>query len=360
MAAIGWAEVPREHRPVVLPWRAVLHWAVVGAALGWVGWRIPSMVAQFTETGEPLDHVRWGWLLVAALSGAGALAVYGELHRQLLVVGGVRLPARTVQGINFAQNAVSTTVPVVGGAGSLGYGIQQLRRRGVNGPVAAWSVLMAGLITTVVLIVVGALALAASGELPAVVAVPIAAVIGGGTFGAWQLLTHPAVLRRLVHGVLRLAPRRWADGAESAAIRLSDNVASLRPSGRRWLALVGVALLSWVLDFVTLVASVLSVDVEIPWAALVVGFLIVQGSIALQVLPGGAGLAETGLLGVLLGAGIAATPAGVIVLFYRAITWLGLAVLGWVVYAVLPRTASANAVNGRHPELAFDLEPAHS
>ena len=219
MAAIGWAQ-----GRFVFPWRAVLHWAVVGAALGWVAWRIPDMVSQLAETGVHLDHVRWGWLLVAVLSGAGALAVYGELHRKLLVVGGVSLPTGTVQGINFAQNAVSTTVPVVGGAGSLGYGIQQLRRRGVSGPVAAWSVLMAGLITSVSLIVIGALGLAIAGELPAIVAVPIAVIVGGGTFGAWQLLTHPAVLRRL----FRLVPRRWASRAESAAIRLSDSVASLR------------------------------------------------------------------------------------------------------------------------------------
>lgn len=335
MATIEWAGVREEHKP--FPWRAVLHWAVVGAALGWVAWRIPGMVAQFTETGVHLDHVRWGWLLVAVLSGAGALAVYGELHRRLLVVGGVSLRPGTVQGINFAQNAVSATVPVVGGAGSLGYGIQQLRQRGVSGPVAAWSVLMSGLVTSVSLIVIGALGLAVAGELPGMVAVPIALIVGGGTFGAWQLLTHPVVLRRGLHALLRLAPRRWADGAESAAIRLSDNVASLRPSGRQWLTLVAVALLTWVLDFFTLVASVLTVDVEIPWAALVVGFLIVQGSIALQILPGGAGLAETDLLGVLLSAGVAAAPAGAIVLFYRAITWLGLAVVGWTVYALMPR-----------------------
>jgi uncharacterized membrane protein YbhN (UPF0104 family) len=328
MATIGWAEAREERKP--FPWRTVVHWAVVGAALGWVAWRIPELVSQFMETGVHLDNLRWGWLLVAVLSGAGALAAYGELHRKLLVVGGVSLSSGTIQGINFAQNAVSATVPVVGGAGSLGYGIQQLRRRGVSGPVAAWSVLMAGLITSVSLIVIGALGLAVAGQLPALVAVPIAVAVGGGTFGAWQLLTHPSMFRRLA----RIVPRRWAGRAESAAVQLSDNVASLRPSGREWLALVAVALLTWVLDFVTLVASVLTVDVEIPWAALVIGFLIVQGSIALQILPGGAGLAETGLLGVLLSAGIAAAPAGAIVLFYRAITWLGLAVIGWAVYAL--------------------------
>jgi putative heme transporter len=89
------------------------------------------MAGEFAD----LDQVRWGWLVVAGLSGAGALAVYGELHRQLLLGGGVRLPVATVQGITFAQNAVSTTVPVAGGASALGLAINQLRRRSRTGRV---------------------------------------------------------------------------------------------------------------------------------------------------------------------------------------------------------------------------------
>jgi len=56
-----------------------------------------------------------------ALTGVGVLAAYGELYRQLFNVGGARVNVVSLQGINFAHNAVSTTVPVVGGAGSIGY-----------------------------------------------------------------------------------------------------------------------------------------------------------------------------------------------------------------------------------------------
>ncbi|MEU6264144.1 hypothetical protein [Saccharopolyspora shandongensis] len=47
----------------------------------------------------------------------------------------------------------------------------------------------------------------------------------------------------------------------------------------------------------------------------------------------GAGLAEAGLLGVLASSGTAVGHAMAIVLVYRGINWVGLAVLGWVVYA---------------------------
>jgi hypothetical protein len=42
------------------------------------------------------------------------LVVYAELHRQMLLVGGARVPVAAVQSINFVENAVSLTVPVVG------------------------------------------------------------------------------------------------------------------------------------------------------------------------------------------------------------------------------------------------------
>src|SRR3954454_5485360 len=80
-----------------LGWRTVAHWVVVGGALGYLAWRIPGMAVQFAQ----LDHVRWEWLVVAGVSGLGALVAYGELHRQLLLVGGVRLPVATVQGITL-------------------------------------------------------------------------------------------------------------------------------------------------------------------------------------------------------------------------------------------------------------------
>jgi uncharacterized membrane protein YbhN (UPF0104 family) len=52
------------------------------------------------------------------------------------------------------------------------------------------------------------------------------------------------------------------------------------------------------------------------------------------VLPGGAGLAEVGLLGALLAAGAPAGPAAATVLLYRTGSWLLPCLVGWVTYGV--------------------------
>lgn len=76
---------------------------------------------------------------------------------------------------------------------------------------------------------------------------------------------------------------------------------------------------------------VAAVGSPVPVIVLAVGFLIVQGSIALQIFPGGAGLASAGLLGVMITAGIATAHAAASALVYRGIGWIALALVGWVV-----------------------------
>ncbi|HKS47751.1 MAG TPA: lysylphosphatidylglycerol synthase domain-containing protein [Amycolatopsis sp.] len=350
-------------------WREVLgrrgrqaaHWVVVGAALGYLAWKVPGFVEDVTRSGRTSLDVRWEWVAVAAVSSLAALALYGEMHRQLLLVGSAHLAVRTVQGINIVENAVSSTIPVVGGAGALAYAIDQLRRRGVDTALASWSVLVAGLVDTLTLAALGALGLGWAGRVSPVVAVLITLGVVLVAVGGWAVLTHPAVLRRGLHGLLTLASRipgfcppcrdAWRIRTEQAAGRLSTRIALLRPGAPRWLLVTLLAVVSWTLDYLALTATVASVGMPVPWALLAVGFLIVQGSIALQIFPGGAGLAETGLLGVLLAGGLAAAPAAVSVLIYRAISWLGLSLLGWAVYAAWIHTSPIH-IHRHAPELS--------
>ena len=89
-----------------------------------------------------------------------------------------------------------------------------------------------------------------------------------------------------------------------------------------------------------------------PWTAVTEGFLVVQASIALQVLPGGAGLAEIGLVGI-LASGAPVGAGAVITVVYRSVSWLLPSLLGWVVYAVQihtlgpPSDRHGPAVTGR-------------
>jgi putative heme transporter len=342
-------------------WQQIAHWVIVGAAVGYIAWKVPGFARDITHAGRTLDRVRWEWLAVAALCSLGALALYGEMHRQLLLVGRARLTVRTVQGINIVENAVSSTVPVVGGAGALVYAIDQLRRRGVDAALASWSVLLAGVIDTLTLAALGALGLGWAGRIGFGIAVTLAFLVVLVSAGGWAVLTHPAVLRRGLHELLQLGsllpggctPCRdaWRARTEQAARRLSTRIALLRPEAPRWLLLIVLATASWLLDYLALSSSVAAVGSAVPWPAIAVGFLVVQGSIALQIFPGGAGLAETGLLGALLAAGVAAAPAAVSVLAYRAISWLGLSLLGWAIYGVWIHTTPIH-LHRHAPELS--------
>ena len=352
---MAWVVTLRRHL------RSVLHWLVVAVALGYLAWLMPGLAAQATKAIGSLDHLRWGWLVIAVLCGVSALVLYGEMHRQLLIAGGAHLRVATVQGINFVENAVSTTIPVVGGAGAIIYSIDQLRRRRVDPALASWSVLVAGIVATLTLLVLGALGLGITGRISLGLAIPIAAVIFLGAVGVWKVLTHPEVLRRGVRtlvllarwvpGLCRECRTAWAARADQVSRRLSTRIALLQPSGPRWAVLIAMAATTWVLDYLSLATSVAAVGSSVPWGVLLVGFLLVQGSIALQIFPGGVGLAETSLLALLLASGISAAPAAASVLLYRAISWLGLSLIGWAVYALWIHTAPLH-LHRHAPELS--------
>lgn len=323
--------------------KTAMHWALVVAALGYTGFQVPPLFSAARQEFGRLGEVRWEWVAVALLLGSGAVALYGEIHRRLLLVGGARLSRGTVQAITFAENAVAVTVPVVGGAGAIAYAISRFHRRGADTEVAAWTVLLTGSMAALCLAGMSSVALAATGRMPVALAgVLVIAVVAAGA-GGWALVTHPAVLHRVVGAVFHLAERAPGRCPTCRSHRLAtlearvDDVAArlgvLRPSERQWPALVAASCLTYVLDFSALATASAAVLPTIPWSALIWGYLLVQGSIALQILPGGAGLAEVGLLGALLAGGVPAAPAAGVVLIYRIASWLLPAAIGWALYA---------------------------
>jgi uncharacterized membrane protein YbhN (UPF0104 family) len=323
--------------------KSLLHWVLVVVALCYIGWQLPDMVGAVRAAGDVLADMDWGLLALAVLLAVAALVLYGELHRWMLVIGGTPVRGTTVQAITFAENAIANTVPVVGGAGALAYSISRLRSRGVDAALASWSVFLPGALSTVVLLVGGVLVVGSIGWMPMWFAVVSALAIAVGTMGFWAVLTHVTVLRPILYGVVHLWRRvpglcrscrgGWAADPDGTADRLAGRLGLLHPTTGQWVVLVLTAAASWAGDYLALHTVAAAMHLSVPWTALALGFLAVQLSIALQVLPGGAGLAETGLLGVLLAAGAPAAPAAATVLMYRLITWLGLSVVGWIVYA---------------------------
>jgi uncharacterized protein (TIRG00374 family) len=347
----AWGSATRKHL------RTIVHWAVMGVAVGVLATQMPKLSQDLELASVPLRHLRWHWVFLAVLTALGGLALYGEMHRQLLLVGGSRVPILSIQAITFGENAISNTVPVVGGAGALVYAIDQLRRYRVDTALASWAILLAGVVDTLALVDLGILGLGWARHVPLFMVLLAIVVVSLGAAGCWYLLTHPVLLRHGLHALLVVTSRipggcpsckrAWAGRAEEGARRLSGRIAMLRPTKSRWLALILLVLSSWLLDFCTLLLASAAVDTAVPVSVLIEGFLIVQTAIALQIFPGGAGLAAVGLLGVMVASGAPVASAAATTLVYRLISWFGLAALGWVVYAV--RIHAGRSFIHRHP-----------
>jgi putative heme transporter len=336
----GAPAVPHRRRHPALG--TAVHWALLLGALAYAGYQAPALVASVRDGGRWVHQLRWGAAGVALLLTLLSIAAYAELHRRLLAVGGAHVPASSVQAITFASNAVANTVPVVGGAAAIAYSISRFHRRGADPALATWATLLAGLVSTLCLVVLGAAGLASAGAVPVGPAVVVGLATAALSILGWHVVSHPAVLGHaltLVLGWVRRAPTScepcragWADNLTRTVADVTGRIALLRPSAVRWLWIIGLAALSWALDVGALSTCAYAVLGRVPWGSVVEGFLIVQASIALQVLPGGAGLAEVGLVGI-FASGTPAGAAAAVTVVYRAVSWLLPSLLGWIVYA---------------------------
>lgn len=315
--------------------RVLASWALTLAGFAALAWQLPALVGDTGTVAAELTALRWHWIWAAVVLGVAALVAYGELHRVVLTAGGSRLRFGTVQAINFVENALSTTLPGVGNAAGFVYATYQLRRNHVGVALAVWSLVLSGAVATVLLFVLGLLGLAWSGQLSRSLAIAAAVLVFLGSWWLWHALgrVSTSVHERVETGVDEAGERGWRNRVFGAVRRLADQARLLHPSKTQWGAILSLAALSWVLDASSLLASVAATGHTVPIAALVAGFLVVQASIALQIFPGGAGPAEAGLFGVLTAFGLPAAAAAAAVLVYRAINWLGLAALGWIMYA---------------------------
>lgn len=322
-------------------WARLLFDGVLSACgIGFAVWRLAPTLTGIPDLSSRLAQLQWHWVVLAVVLSTSSLLTYGELHRRLLRASGSRLPRTTVQGVTVIGNAITLTVPTAGGAASNAYVVASFRSHGVELPAAVWVVTVADLASAAALVLVAPAGLAASGLLTVPQAGALAAATVTVVAGGWLLVRRPRTVVALVQRALRLARRSaalrrvtWTGRAGAATSRLAARMDRLRPTGFQGLSWLGVGLLGWLLDYAALSAFVAATVGYVPWTAVAVGYLAVQGSIALQLTPAGTGLAEAGLFAALIGGGVPAGPAALVVVLYRSMSWLVLAAAGWVTFA---------------------------
>ncbi len=265
-------------------------------------------VGSYGELGPSLRAM--GWLALLIVLGAGALNLVSTWLVITAVLPAVRL--RQAAAANLSSTAVANTLPA-GGAFALGVSWAMLSSGGVSRSQYLRYTLLSGVWNVAARLALPVLALgvlALAGE--ATGSLLLAGVIGLGV-----LLVAGVVLGL----VLRAGRRR-------------DRLRTLL-AGRGWritLTTTASHLSLWLVLLACLRATGLS-QAQVSWQLSLAAFAVVRLASALPITPGGLGMVELGLTGMLVAglpvtadvatvSGSAAAQVTAAVLIFRAITWL--------------------------------------
>src|SRR6202034_2222204 len=221
-----------------------------------------------------LGHLHWLWIPAAIVLESASMAAFAIMLRRLLAAGAASVGIRPMLATTYAANALSVSVPVAGPGLATAFTFRRFTGQGADAPLAGWSLLVGGVVSTAAgVLVVGGGGLA-SGNILATAAgvsgraLALAALIGVAAAtrrprlrgalerpAAW-VLRHGFRLGRRPAGDPRQTIRAWATRLGSL---------QLPPSG--WMTVTGLALANWLADAAVLAVSIHAAGAAVPLRA---------------------------------------------------------------------------------------------
>ena len=288
-------------------------------------------------TAEALARATWWLPWVLLVLEAGSFWTYGELLLVVLRAAGERPPRNLIQRATLVGASLGKTMPG-GSATAMAITVATLRPHGVSGARVTAGLAAAGAVswaTLALVLLVGAVLAIIGGQTGAIAlgAVVFAAgAVAAATFLPLAL-RHPeragALVERVVASIARRRLRRWVDPAKLGSLVSTgiDSAAQL-VRNRRALAAAGAwALANWLLDFAVLLTLTATIGGETTLLPLLLVYVVGQLLAAVPITPGGVGVVEPTMTGMLVASGAPAGEAIAAVLGYRLVShWLPIVV----------------------------------
>jgi uncharacterized protein (TIRG00374 family) len=296
-------------------------------------------------TAEALTRATWWLACVLLVLEAGSFWAYGELLLVVVRGAGERPPRNLIQRATVVGASLGKTMPG-GSATAMAMIVAALRRHGLRGAKVAAALAAAGAVswaTLALLLPVGAV-LAVIGGQTGAIALGAVVFAAGAVVGAAFVpvaLRRPeragTLVERIVASIARGRIRRWVDPAKLGSL-VSTGIASTAQLVRNRRALVAAgawALANWLLDFLVLLTLTASIGGETALLPLLLVYVVGQLLAAVPITPGGVGVVEATMTGMLVAAGAPAGEAIAAVLGYRLLShWLPI-VVGLMVFPTL-------------------------
>lgn len=279
-----------------------------------------------------LAHLRPAWLGLAVALEAFSLWALARLQWVFLQAGHAHVGTGEMAELTAAHNAITMSVPG-GVAWSTAFEYDQLRRRGVGRTLAGWSILSSGAVSSFCLFLLlaagvewasGGPATAAKAPVAFLCAIP-PVVAGAVAVGRRRGLTGQDMAERLAG----LLDRRVNKKAGAWVRKEVSELARFKPTPWQWARTFLLSVLNWMSDLGCLAACIISLGGHVPWPGVLIAYTLAKVAGILPITPGGLGVVEAGLSGLLVVYGMTSSRAIGSTILYRLISFWALLPVGW-------------------------------
>jgi putative heme transporter len=302
---------------------------LIGAVFGFA---LPHL-ASYGSVWATIEAMTWGQLLLLAAAAAASLVAGWIAICAVLPAVGLREAAV----VNLGSSAVANTLPA-GGALAMGVSWAMLSSWGVSAADFALYTLVSGIwnVFARLSFPAAAVLILATDSRPSAGLVASAGaglvLLVAAAAGFALLLRSESVARRADRGLQRVVARCWRLARRRTTVQVAGSLLSFRERAadllraRGWRITAATAatnLTLWLVLLACLRGTGLS-QAQVSWQASLAAFAFVRLLTVLPVTPGGLGVTELGLVGVLAdGAGHLVTVQVIAaVLLFRALTYL--------------------------------------
>ncbi|MEU3009400.1 lysylphosphatidylglycerol synthase transmembrane domain-containing protein [Nocardia asteroides] len=297
------------------------------------------------ESWRTLTEIHWGWLVLCIVLQAMSMSGFGRVQKQLLHAGGVDVSQRKSVSVVYGATAMSLTLPA-GQVFSTAFTYRQTRRWGASPIVASWQLVFSGVVAAAGLALLGIGGALLVGNQIGGKLIASLVVLGVVLFASNYLARHPGTLEAVLRRVLALVNRIRKKPANNGIAKLAEIRDQLESVdlGKKDGALVGVwALVHRFADVACLGAACYAIGADPKLSGLLIAFTAGKAVGSIPFAPGGIVYVDATLIyGLTAAAGLAASQAVAAAFVYRLVSFILVAIVGWIVFAFLFRTPQAD------------------
>ncbi|ONM46589.1 lysylphosphatidylglycerol synthase transmembrane domain-containing protein [Nocardia donostiensis] len=298
------------------------------------------------ESWRKLTEIHWGWVAACITLQAMSMSGFGRVQKQLLRTGGVAVSQRKSVSVVYGATAMSVTLPA-GQVFSTAFTYRQTRKWGANPIVASWQLVFSGVVSAAGLALLGVTgALLAGSRVGPVKLVLSLAAVAALVWAGNYIASNPGSLEKLLHrglAVFNRVRKRPADFGAGKIAELLTQLESVDMGRRDGVRVTGWAIVHRLADVACLGAACYAIGGDPRWAGLLIAFAAGKAVGSIPFAPGGIVYVDATLIyGLTAAAGLPAFQAVAAAFVYRMVSFILVAIVGWIVFAFLFRKRQAD------------------